>query len=131
MVLKKNRFLLKVNKISESFLSIIVVSALIYLIINIIHLAWYLSNPEGFWGFTFFWEVSRALLFSIPIFIALMLIPFLLYSYIHGIFKDGYKVSNLFRDLGLFILTVLLIVFNGFFSGSTSLWLTNKMSNKY
>lgn len=130
-MVKKNRFLIKLNKISENILSITIALGLIYLIINIFHLAWYIANPEGFWGFTFFWEVFRALLFSIPIFIALMLIPFLLYSYIRGILKDGYKVIHIFRDLGLLVVIVFLIVFKGFFAGSTSLWLTNKMSNKY
>ena len=39
-----------------------VVLIIVYFIISIIHLAWYIANPDGFWGFSYFTEIVRVIL---------------------------------------------------------------------
>lgn len=94
-------------------------------------MAWYIAKPEGFWGFTYFIEILRVILFSIPIFIILLVIPILFYNYILEIIKNGVKGYALIRGLGFLVLIILIIIFKGLFTSWAPIWFTNKMADKY
>src|SRR5690554_3081666 len=111
MVLKRDYFSKSRRKIMEDIWSTVILIGFIYLILSIFHLAWYIAKPEGFWGFTYFIEILRVILFSIPIFIILLVIPILFYNYILKIIKNGVKGYTLIRGLGFLILIILTIIF--------------------
>lgn len=115
----------------ESILSLGLLVGLIYLLINIIHLAWYIASPEGFWGFSYFFEILRTLLFIIPLLIILFLFIFLIFSYVSSVLKYGFRLKDFIKGTGICLLIIISIAFNEYYANSASLWFTQKMSDKY
>lgn len=129
MVLKKQLYK-SISKLLSTILFYVVVIGVLYLIINIIHLVWYIIGPEGIWGFAYFLEIIKVVIFSIPIFIALLLVPILLYNYIRNIFRKGLRGYALIKGLGFLFLFVIMVAFKGSYSMGLPIWFTKKMSNK-
>lgn len=115
----------------ESVLSLGLLFGVIYLLINIIHLAWYIASPEGFWGFSYFIEILRILLFAIPLLIIVVLFIYLIFSYISSIIKQGFKLKDFVKGIGTCLLILIVILFNEYYANSASFWFTQKMSDKY
>lgn len=129
MVLKKDVYKSFRALLSITIFYIVIVGAL-YLIINIFHLVWYIIGPEGIWDFTYFLGILRVTVFSIPVFIALLLAPILLYNYIRNIFKKGLNGYALIKGLGILFFFVILVAIKGSYNTELPIWFTKKMSNK-
>lgn len=103
----------------------------LYLVANFFYLIWYIANPEGFWGFNYFWELSvSGILILVVLAVAIILIL--------GIFDSIYKViigkgsfKEVFKLLGILIVILFITGFNYFYVRGFSLYLSKKLSNKY
>lgn len=103
----------------------------LYLVVNFFYLIWYIANPEGFWGFNYFWEL---LVIGIII-LAVMVLTIIL---ILGIFVSIFKViigkgsfKEVFKIFGILIVIIFIIGFNYFYVRGFSLYLSKKLSDKY
>lgn len=103
----------------------------LYLVANFFYLIWYIANPEGFWGFNYFWELSViGILILVVLAVAIILIL--------GIFDSIYKViigkgsfKEVFKLLGILIVILFITGFNYFYVRGFSLYLSKKLSDKY
>lgn len=103
----------------------------LYLVANFFYLIWYIANPEGFWGFNYFWELS---VIGIIILVVLVFAIILIF----GIFYSIYKViigkgsfKEVFKVLGILIVIIFITGFNYFYVRGFSLYLSKKLSDKY
>ena len=101
----------------------------LYLVANFFYLIWYIANPEGFWGFNYFWELSV---------IGIIILAVLVLAIILGIFDSIYKViigkgsfKEVFKVLGILIVIIFITGFNYFYVRGFSLYLSKKLSDKY
>jgi CHAT domain-containing protein len=103
----------------------------IYFIVCIIHLSWFIANPEGFWGFSVFLDIIR-IIFQIIVFLALFVFGFfLLIDSVIKLFNKKLKLKNLLIGIGLSFICVIILLSNTFFSQGVSLIFNSKMSEKY
>lgn len=106
-------------------------SSIIYFLINIIHLSWYISNPEGFWSFSVFFDIIR-ISFLLILLLALALFGILiLFDQILKLLKGKLKISQFILRLGVAGIFILIFLFNSFFSIGISFLFDSKMSEKY
>ena len=103
----------------------------IYFVICIIHLSWYIANPEGFWGFSVFFDIIR-IIFQLLIFLALFVFGFFLFiDSVIKLFKKKLKLKNLLIGIGLSFICVIILFSNTILSQGVSLIFDSKMSEKY
>lgn len=118
------------NKLTNLF-NLLVFLFILYLVVNFFYLIWYIANPEGLWGLSYFWEL---LFVGIVILIVLAISVIL----ILGIFDSIYKIiirkgsfKEFFKLSGILIAIIFLTGFNYFYSRGFSLYLSKKLSDKY
>jgi CHAT domain-containing protein len=86
-----------------NLLFFLVVALLIYFIINIFHLSWYIANPEGFFGFTYFIEILSTV-FMLLLFVFLVILVFrLLINALISFFRKKETRKNLLKIFGAFL----------------------------
>lgn len=117
-------------KITNLFYSLVFLFIL-YLVANFFYLIWYIANPEGFWGFNYFWELSviGIIILAVLVFAIILIL---------GIFDSIYKViigkgsfKEVFKLLGILIVIIFITGFNYFYVRGFSLYLSKKLSDKY
>ncbi|OYX86713.1 MAG: hypothetical protein B7Y83_00375 [Flavobacteriales bacterium 32-34-25] len=120
-----------IKKKATAILYVLVFLLILYLVINFFYLIWYIANPEGFWGFNYFWELS-VIGFLILVVLAVAIILIL------GVFDSIYKVligrgnfKDVFKLGGILIAIIFLTGFNYFYVRGFSLYLSKKLSDKY
>ena len=118
------------NKLTNLF-NLLVFLFILYLVVNFFYLIWYIANPEGLWGLSYFWE----LLFVGIVILIVLAISLIL---ILGIFDSIYKIiirkgsfKEFFKLSGILIAIIFLTGFNYFYSRGFSLYLSKKLSDKY
>jgi CHAT domain-containing protein len=103
----------------------------LYLVANLFYLIWYIANPEGFWGFNYFWELSviGIIILAVLVFAIILIL---------GIFDSIYKViigkgsfKEVFKLLGILIVIIFITGFNYLYVRGFSLYLSKKLSDKY
>lgn len=120
-----------VKKKAASLFFILMFILALYLVVNFFYLIWYIANPEGFWGFNYFWELS---VIGIIILVILVVAVIL----ILGVFDSIYKVilgkgsyKETLRLLGILIVIIFITGFNYLYIRGFSLYLSKKLSDKY
>ena len=102
-----------------------------YFVVCIIHLSWFIANPEGFWGFSVFLDIIR-IIFQLLGFLALFVFGFFLLSdSVLKLFKKKLKLKNLLIGIGLSLICVIILFSNTILSQGVSLFFDSKMSEKY
>lgn len=118
------------KKITNIFY-IVVLLLILYLVANYLYFIWYVANPEGFWGFNYFWELAviGVLVLAVLVFAILLFLGILntIYKAIigKGNLKDALKL------LGILIVILFITGFNYLSVRGFSLFLSNKLSDKY
>jgi hypothetical protein len=115
----------------KSFMNIVLLLFVVYFIIIIIHLAWYIASPDGFWGFNYFIEVTRVLLFCILLLVVIVVIVLLILNYLYSLFKGKFNLKKLLNGIGVLLFIIFAVVINGVYYNYGSFWFTSKMSDKY
>lgn len=127
MVLTLDYFKKKVTNI----LSLLVFLLILYFVVNFFYLIWYIANPEGFWGFNYFWELLRIVIFALFILVFVIIIIGLLISSLISILKKQANKKEFIQLFGVLLLGVVLSVFNYFYSSGFSLYISKSLSDKY
>lgn len=103
----------------------------LFLVANFFYLIWYIANPEGFWGFNYFWELSViGILILVVLAVAIILILGIFYSIYKVIIGKG-SFKEVFKVLGILIVIIFITGFNYFYVRGFSLYLSKKLSDKY
>ncbi len=127
MVLKLENIKKKMN----NFIFFLILLSVLYLIANFIYLIWYIANPEGFWGFSYFWELLLVGVFAIIVIIFVSLLIAIIVSTFYKIIVGKSNFKELFKLLGIVLAVVLFSGFNYFYARGFSLYLSKKLSDKY
>lgn len=118
----------------EKFKNFLVVSGFFLamsLLINVIHLIWYIADPEGFWGFAYFIELLRAGLLVVVILLFATFVIIVLFSMIISSFKKGFKEANFLKVFGLLVFLLIFPLGNYLFSNGIYLYITKNLADKY
>lgn len=111
--------------------SILLILLALYLIVNFIYLIWYIANPESLFGFLYFVELlflGFLILIVLPLAVLSILGSFI--SICRFLMGTGtYKED--FKTIGILIIIVLFVGLNHFFARGFSLYLSDKLSDKY
>lgn len=119
------------KKKTTNILNIVVLLLVLYLVANYFYFIWYVSNPEGFWGFNYFWELA---VIGVLVLALLAFAIFLFLGILNTIYKAIIGKGNL-RDalklLGILIVILFITGFNYLSVRGFSLFLSKKLSDKY
>lgn len=119
------------KKALGTILSYSVLILVLYLVLSLVHIAWYISNPEGFFGFSYFTDVIRVV-FTILILIAIVIFGSLvLISFFIGLFQKKSSLKDLFKLIVILAIIFIMTVFNSVWAGGASYLFFSKMSEKY
>ena len=108
MVLKLENIKKKLN----SFIFFLILILVLYLLANFIYLIWYVANPEGFWGFSYFWELLMVAVFAIILIFFVSLLFTIVVSTFYKIIigKSNFKeLFKLFKSLCLYKIDKIII----------------------
>ncbi len=122
---------MKIRNVFSSVFNFLSIAFIIYAAINIIHFSWKIAEPEGFWGFIYFIGVLGVVATVTIVAIAIL---FFLTSGIIFIFSEfprNLTLKNIVKPLGYLLLIVGIILFNTIMGSGISLYVSNKMSDKY
>ncbi|MBK7887683.1 MAG: hypothetical protein IPJ86_10450 [Bacteroidetes bacterium] len=111
------------------FLSIVLI--LIYIVLNLIHLSWTFTDPEGFWGFSYFLGVLSGLIFTIVLFAAFIFFLVFGFRFLFSDFPKNITLKNILKPLGLLLLLVLVLVINMLQGPGISLYINKKLADRY
>ncbi|MEP2281303.1 hypothetical protein, partial [Maribacter sp.] len=115
----------------EKLLTFTVLILVLYLIINILHLSWYVANPEGVFGFFYFLDVIRSMLTIILIStVALVGVWYLIYLLI-SFFKKSINKTKIFKTLVAIIAVIIISAFNHVWVNGFSTYFSFKLADKY
>lgn len=120
-----------VKKKATTILNLLVFLFVMYLVINFLYLIWYIANPEGFWGFNYFWELLRIAIFALFILVFVIIIIGLLISSLISILKKQANNKEFIQLFGVLLLGVVMSIFNYFYSSGFSLYISKNLSDKY
>jgi CHAT domain-containing protein len=91
----------------EGLLFYLVIIIIFYFIINVFHLSWYIANPEGFFGFTYFIEILSTVVLVL-LFLFLVILGFwLLVTSLISFFRKKETRRDLLKVFGAFMLILL------------------------
>ncbi|MBF8149267.1 CHAT domain-containing protein [Winogradskyella sp. F6397] len=119
------------KKIFEKLLSYFILAIILYFILSLIHLSWYIANPEGFFGFTYFIEVVRAVLSILLVLLILVFGGWALIASLLSLIKRKSSIKDLLKLIGIIGLLVVIIIFNSVWAGGLSYIFTSELSEKY
>lgn len=119
------------KKVLDLIFSYSLLILVLYLILSLVHISWYIANPESFFGFGHFTDIIRVLLtililISIIIFGCVVLISFFI-----GLFKKQSSLKDLFKMIGFLAVIFFIMIFNSVWDGGASYLFSSKMSEKY
>lgn len=120
-----------VKKKATNVLYLLVLLFVLYLVINFFYLIWYIANPEGFWGFNYFWELLRIAIFALFIIVFVIIIIGLLISSLISILKKQANKKEFIQLFGVLLLGVVMSIFNYFYATGFSLYISKNLSDKY
>ncbi|AVR44751.1 hypothetical protein C7S20_05430 [Christiangramia fulva] len=118
------------EKISN-FLFFAGLALVLYLIVNVVHLIWYIADPEGFWGFAYFTELLRVGFLVVVIFLFALFLIFVFFGMLISSFKNGFKRADFFKLLGMLACVLIMPFVNYLYSNGISLYITKKLADKY
>lgn len=119
------------KKILQNLLFYSLTALVIYLILSLLHLSWYIANPEGFFGFSYFIEVVRVVLLVLLILIIFVFGSWLLISSTISLFQGKSKLKDLLKELGIIVFIIVMAIFNSLWAGGLSYFFTSELSEKY
>lgn len=102
-----------------------------YLIISFLHLIWYIASPSGFFGFLYFTELLRTVLFAIIFLFLLIVLLMWFLSGLKSFFKKESSGKDIFKLICSIVFIVGIVLFNYFSTGGISLYFTKMLSDKY
>jgi CHAT domain-containing protein len=96
----------------------IALAIILYFIINVFHLSWYIANPEGFFGFTYFIEILSTVVMLLVFMFLVILCFWLLVTSLISFFRKKETRGDFLRVLGafmfiLFFLPLQYVILNG------------------
>lgn len=115
----------------DNFLFFAGLALVLYLIVNVVHLIWYIADPEGFWGFAYFTELLRVGFLVIVILLFALFLIFVLFGMLISSFKNGFKKEDFFKLLGMLVCVLILPFVNYLFANGISLYITKQLADKY
>ncbi len=115
----------------NNLLSLLGVFIFIYLVINVLHLSWYIANPEGFFGFSYFIEIVRtSLLVLLLLAICLFGIWYFLYTLL-SLLKRKSSIKDLIKPIGIIVFILIMTIFNSVWAGGLSFFISFELADKY
>ena len=119
------------KKIFESFFLYSTIALILYFIVSIIHISWYIANPEGFFGFNYFIEVVRMVLTVLVVLLILIFgILFLISSFV-SLLRGKSTFKSLLQVFGIILFMAFMTVFNSLWFSGASYLFSSKLSDKY
>lgn len=122
---------MKIAKAFSSIFYLLVVIALIYIAINLIHFSWILAEPEGFWGFFYFLGVLGVIILAIIIGIGIIVFLFTGIIYLFSDFPKNLTIKNIVKPLGSLLLVILILVINTITGSGISMYINKKIADRY
>jgi CHAT domain-containing protein len=121
----------KIKEGAGTTVFILILLLITYIVINITHLLWNITNPEGFWSYGVFIDFLRGAVIALVVMVVVFgLLVAILINIITGI-RNGFNKKEL-QQLFIYLLVFPLIsVINYFWEIGPILYLDTKMSNKY
>lgn len=119
------------KNILENILFYSLFALVLYFILSLVHLSWYIANPEGFFGFSYFIEVVRVVLFILLILVIVVIgIGFLLSSLV-SLLRGKSTTKDLLTALGVFLGIFIMTIFNSLWFSGLSYLFASELSEKY
>jgi CHAT domain-containing protein len=119
------------KKVLDLILSYSFLILVLYSILSLVHISWYIANPEGFFGFGHFTDIIRVFLTITILLAIIMFVGVMLISYIIGLFQKKSRLKDLFKIIGVFAFLLFMTIFNSIWVGGASYLFSSKMSEKY
>jgi CHAT domain-containing protein len=119
------------KKIVNIIFSYLTIALVLYLITSIIHLSWYIANPEGFFGFSYFIEVGRMVLTVLIVLVILIFGILFLISSIVSLFQGKSTIKSILKTLAIILFMAFMTVFNSLWYSGASYLFASKLSEKY
>jgi CHAT domain-containing protein len=119
------------RKILQNILSYSLFALVLYFILSLIHLSWYIANPEGFFGFSYFIEVVRVVFLVLLIIVIIVIGIGVFLSSLKSILKGESSIKNLLTALGVFVAIIIMTIFNSLWYSGLSYLFASELSEKY
>lgn len=122
---------MRVIKSLSRVLNFFVPAAIIYALINLIHLSWKIAEPEGFWGFLYFIEIFGIVILAL--FVAFFVVLFLLSSLttLFSDFPKKFTLKNILKPLGICLLVIVIVFINTITGSGISIYIDKKIADRY
>lgn len=114
-----------------NYLMYALILLVVYVIVNFFYLIWYIADPEGFWGISYFIELLRIAFFVLILMTFVVYIIFILGSSLISIIKNKASKNDFFKLIGITLIVVLLSIFNYIYYAGFSFYLSKSLSDKY
>ena len=95
-----------------NYLMYALILLVVYVIVNFFYLIWYIADPEGVWGISYFIELLRIAFFVLILMTFVVYIIFILGSSLISIIKNKASKNDFFKLIGITLIVVLLSIFN-------------------
>lgn len=121
-------------KIANAFTSIfyfLIVLTLVYLAVNLIHFSWILAEPEGFWGFFYFFGVLGVIILALIIGIGITVFLFTGIIFLFSDFPKNLTIKNIIKPTGSLLLVILILVINTITGSGISMYINKKIAERY
>ncbi|EIJ38788.1 hypothetical protein JoomaDRAFT_1781 [Galbibacter orientalis DSM 19592] len=119
------------RKVVENISGYILLIIFGYIIISFLHLTWYIASPDGFFGFLYFTELLRTLVFAL-VFLFLLIVIFTWFlSGLKSFFKKKSSMKDIFKLICTLVFMASILLFNYFSTGGISLYFAKILSDKY
>lgn len=109
----------------------VVILLVIYLVINIVHVVWLYTNPEGVWSFFYFLDLLKTTVFVIFIAVVALTFTVSLILTLFSSLKNGAKKTNFTSLIASGIGILAILIFNYFQVMGFSIFFNKKMADKY
>jgi len=119
------------KKILQNLLFYANVIIIVYLISSIIHLSWYIANPQGFFGLNYFIEVIRMVLTILIVLVILIFGFFLLVSSLVSLLRGKSTIKSVLQVIGIILFMAFMTLFNSLWVSGASYLFASELSEKY
>lgn len=122
---------MKISKVFSSVFTFLLVLLFIYALINIVHFSWIISEPEGFWGFSYFLGVLGVIAIALIVAIGILVFFFIGILFLFSDFPKNFTFQNILKPLGYFLLIVVILFINTISGSGISMYITKKIADRY
>ena len=115
----------------DNLLFYLVLVIILYFIINVFHLSWYIANPEGFFGFTYFVEILSTVVMLLLFMFLVILCFWLLVTSLISFFRKKETRGGVLKVFENFMFILLFLPLQYFIINGISSFFSFNLAEKY